>query len=645
MTKSKITTSSTAEYFAKNLQQVGFSSPTKAVLTTLKEAVDNSLDACEVANILPELNIQIKKVGRGSGRNTDLVELIIEDNGPGLELEELPKVFGEYLASSKFGRGQCSRGQQGIGISASVTWAQLTNAKGVTVTSKTKRMRKAVKALINVNIKGNKGIIKKKDTVDWNKPHGVKVEFRIDGRIQLNGDGGLLTYLEGTTLVNPHLNINYKLLENDWVKIARVSDDIPKVPPATLPHPHTMKLGEFISHAHLYDNTPFSGFLKKGFSRVTDQTIKAFVSAGLPKDVLKKRVIQLSQDQYKSCFQAIQNTDLMNPSTRSVLTIGEASLAKSIGRLGEVDFMSVVTRKPKICDFKPVVVEVALARFVNRGEADDPVQLLRFANRVPLQFDKGGCAITRALESVNWRSYGLVQPKRSLPMGPYVFAISVTSPFIKFKNASKETIDSSDELVEEIRRALMQAGQKLSRHIRREHKESQLEKKMAHIEKFGPILIEILGRISNASEKRTKKAEEGLAKLLGRDTKEAKQELEEAKTRLDVLKTKEAKKRGTFKKANNEEESESTEAADEQNEIDTADVETASESSAASAKTTSKKTAKKSTAKKTKKATAKKKTTKTAAKKTAKKAKKTTARKTKAKKTAKKLDAATRHKD
>lgn len=544
MSNSKITTSSTAEYFAKNLQQVGFSSPTKAVLTTLKEAVDNSLDACEMANILPELNIMISKVGQGSGRNTDLIEIIIEDNGPGIEPDDLPKVFGEYLASSKFGRGQCSRGQQGIGISASVTWAQLTNAKGVLVTSKTKRMRKAIKALINVNIKGNKGIIKTKETIDWPKNHGVRVEFRIDGRIQLNGDGGLLTYLEGTTLVNPHLSLNYKLLDAEWKKVERVSNEIPHVPPPTLPHPHTMKLGEFIAHAHLFDNMPFSTFLKKGFSRVSDQTIAAFVAKGLPKPVLGRKVIQLTQDDYKKCFQAIQNSDLMNPSTRSVLTIGEASLAKSISRLGTIDFLSVVTRKPKICDFKPVVVEVALARFEDRGSLEEPVQLLRFANRVPLQFDKGGCAITRSLESVNWRSYGLAQPKRSLPIGPYVFAVSVTSPFIKFKNASKETIDASDELVEEIRRALMQAGQKLSRHIRKEHKESMLERKISHIEKFGPILIQILGRITGAPKARTQRAEEGLAKLLGRDTKAAREELDEAKVRLNRLKSKEEKRLG-----------------------------------------------------------------------------------------------------
>ena len=100
-------------------------------------------------------------MGKGSSKSSDLVEIVVEDNGPGLEPEQLQKVFGEYLASSKFGRGQCSRGQQGIGISAATTWAQLTNATGAKVTSKTSRMRKAVKAIVDVDIKGNKGILKK----------------------------------------------------------------------------------------------------------------------------------------------------------------------------------------------------------------------------------------------------------------------------------------------------------------------------------------------------------------------------------------------------------------------------------------------------------------------------------------------------
>jgi DNA topoisomerase VI subunit B len=135
----------------------------------------------------------------------------------------------------------------------------------------------------------------------------------------------------------------------------------------------------------------------------------------------------------------------------------------------------------------------------------------------------------------------LNQQKNTLPTGPYVFAVSVTSPFIKFKNASKETIDGSDELVEEIRRALMQAGQKLSRHIRAEDKAADLERKLQHIEKFGPILVQGLARIVNAPKSREKKAEEGLEKLLGRDTDTAEEALKVAEEKLQVQKKKERK--------------------------------------------------------------------------------------------------------
>jgi DNA topoisomerase-6 subunit B len=535
---SKITSSSTAEYFAKNLQQVGFSSPLKAVLTTLKEAVDNSLDACEEHGIAPELVVSVQKVGKGSGKNTDLIEIIVEDNGPGIEVDDLAKVFGEYLASSKFGRGQCSRGQQGIGISAATTWAQLTNAAGVRVTSKTKKMRKAIVADIDVDIKANKGIIKKKEMIDWEKPHGLRVEFRIDGRVQLNGDGGVITYLDGTTLVNPHLSMNYKLLDADWIHVGRVSDEVPKIPPATLPHPHTMKLGEFMTHAGLYGKISLENFLKKGFSRISDQTLKDMAKHGLKKTYLSTSLTSIKENEYKSIFQAIQETELASPNTRSVLTVGEEGLAKSIQRIGEVDFFSVNTRRPRICDNKPVVVEVAIARFLNRGEAEEPAQLLRFANRVPLQFDKAACAITKSVESVNWRAYGLNQPKNAMPLGPFVFAVAVTSPFIKFKNASKETIDASDELVDEIRRALMQAGQKLSRHIRAEDRAADLERKIQHIEKFAPILVHELAVITNASKKREKAAEEGLKKILGRDANDAEDKLKEAEGHLKTLKRK-----------------------------------------------------------------------------------------------------------
>ena len=530
----KITTSSTAEYFSKNLQQVGFSSQTKAILTTLKEAVDNALDACEEAGILPQVSVCVEKVGSGSLKNSDQIRIRVEDNGPGIDPEDIPKVFGEYLASSKFGRGRCSRGQQGIGISAATTWAQLTSATGARIITKTPSMRKAVSCIVEVDIRNNKGIIKERETIEWNRPNGTSVEFLVDGRVQLNGEAGLLNYLTGTALVNPHLTLNYKLPDVETQTIARVSQKLPEIPEATEPHPHTMKLGEFIAHSHLFGRVKVNAWLKKAFSRVHEGVLQELIDAGVPNSLLEKSVDALGEAQFKQLFVTLQNLKLMAPSTKSVLSIGEDGFSKSIKRLGAVDFFSVMSRKPAICDFKPVQVEVAIARLEDRAvEAESSVQVLRFANRVPLQFDKSACAIVHAIESVNWRAYGLVQPKNALPQGPYIIAVSVVSPFIKFKNASKETIDASDELVEEIRRALIQAGQKLSKHLRREVKANELEEKIRHIEQFCPILIEGLCRITNAPDSRKKKAEEGLVKILGRDAHVTKQELDKAHAILE----------------------------------------------------------------------------------------------------------------
>lgn len=580
---SKITKSSSAEYFAKNLQQVGFSSFTKAVLTTVKEAIDNSLDACEDAGVLPEIWVEVERLGEGTSKGADLVRIRIQDNGPGIPIDSVVDVFGQYLASSKFGKGRCSRGQQGIGISAVTTWAQLTHGTGVTVITKTPNMRQAIKMIVEVDIKQNKGLVKHKEIIeDWDFKSGVSCEFIMDARVQLNGEGGLLTYLHGTALVNPHLTLHYKLLDHESVTAERVSNVVAQIPEPTEPHPHTLKLGEFISHGRLFGKVSVGKWLKTGFSRVSDQVITDLVkNYKFSKSFFEDSLIKLSEDDFRKLYAALQDIKLMAPSTKSVLQIGETELAKSIQRLGEIDFFSVVSRKPTICDFKPVLVEVAIARRKNTtsDETDAPVQILRFANRVPLQFDKGSCAIVKAIESVNWKTYGLAQPKRALPQGPYIFAVSLVSPFIKFKNASKETVDASDELVEELRLALIQCGQRLGAHIRRESKMADVERKMQHIELFAPILVKSLCRITSAGPEREKKAMDGLAKILGRDSEQVASELEVAHQKADLVQAKFEDKMGDtldgqikrikkLKKADNKKPNEESEGDEDQLELE-----------------------------------------------------------------------------
>jgi DNA topoisomerase-6 subunit B len=502
----ELKTSTVAEYFSKNMGQVGFSSLTKAVITSVKEACDNSLDACEEHGILPELKIYVEKIGQGSNKNADLVKVTVEDNGPGISEAIVGKVFGQYLSSSKFGMGRCSRGQQGIGISSVSMYSQLTNASGAQVLTKRKEDKEALSVLISPDVK-----------------------------IQVNGYIGLLNYIIGTSLVNPHATITYRIPGIDEVTLERVTDVCPVIPEATEPHPHTHKLGEFMSHSHMYPKTKASAWLKKGYSRMSDNVLKAMVDAGLSKSILDKNTEALSEEDFKVLYKSTQDAKIMGPPTSSVLTIGEEALSKAVTRLGEVDFFSVLSRSPTVCDAKPVQIEVAIARLKGKPETDDSVQVLRFANRVPLQFDKASCATTSAITSVSWKPYGISQSKDSLPTGPYIFAISIVSPFIKFKNASKETLDASEELVEEIRRALIQCGQKLAKHIKKEEKDNALEEKLRHIEMFTPIIVEKLMTITKAPAGDREKAKVGLNKVLGRDVAVAKEELKAADAKLSAV--------------------------------------------------------------------------------------------------------------
>ena len=121
---------SVAEFFEKNRHLLGFDNKRKAILTVVKEAVDNSLDACEEAKILPEISVELVEMSE------DRYRVIVEDNGPGIVRKQIPNIFAKLLYGSKFHTMKQQRGQQGIGISAAVLYAQLTTGRPAKITSK-----------------------------------------------------------------------------------------------------------------------------------------------------------------------------------------------------------------------------------------------------------------------------------------------------------------------------------------------------------------------------------------------------------------------------------------------------------------------------------------------------------------------------
>jgi len=252
---------SVAEFFSRNRHLLGFDNKRKALLTTIKEAVDNSLDACEEARILPEVNIQAIDMGN------DRFRIIVEDNGPGIVKKQIPKIFAKLLYGSKFFKLSQSRGQQGIGISASVMYGQLTTGRPAKITSKISPNEPAHYYELHIDTSKNKPRIIKEDIVEWNKEHGTKVEIDIEASY-LRGGQSIDEYIKQTAIINPHVTIIYTNPKAEQIIFARATDQLPKEAKEIKPHPYGVELGRMIKMLKLTDAKTLKNFLTKEFSRV-----------------------------------------------------------------------------------------------------------------------------------------------------------------------------------------------------------------------------------------------------------------------------------------------------------------------------------------------------------------------------------------
>ena len=174
-----------SEFFEQNRHILGFDNPTHSLITAVKEGVDNSLDACEQAGILPELKIEIENLGK------DELRIAIEDNGPGIVEENVPNVFGRLLYGSRFGSGKQSRGQQGIGISAAIMYGQLTTGRSAIISTRISEEHLATRIAMKLDTRNNRGNVERTEDFVWKdelkepdedgiipeKEHGTKVSF------------------------------------------------------------------------------------------------------------------------------------------------------------------------------------------------------------------------------------------------------------------------------------------------------------------------------------------------------------------------------------------------------------------------------------------------------------------------------------
>jgi DNA topoisomerase-6 subunit B len=582
---------SVSEFFAKNRHLLGFDNPRKALLTTIKEAVDNALDACEEAGLLPEVWVHVEQTA------DNRFKVGVQDNGPGIVKQQIPNIFGKLLYGSKFHRLRMSRGQQGIGISAAGMYGLLTTGKPVKIISRIGRGKPAHYYEIQINTKLNRPEILngrgegvdiragergrediQKHGIEWIEvDHGTRVTIELEAKFH-RGRGSVDEYLAQTAIANPHVTLHYLDPEGSQTDYVRASDQLPPEPKEIKPHPYGIELGRLIALLHDTKAPTLAQFLVKSFSRVSGGTArKVCAAAGLGTRASTRKI---GRAEAERLFKALQETRVPAPSTDCIVPIGEELLLKGLHKVVPGEFYAAAARPPAVYRGNPFLIEVALAyggqptshrvpletlgellaqsdartlrqflvsTFAGLGsDAADKIlkeakvgvrvsparlkpaeiaqlhealqnvrlddgqtmNLLRYANRVPLQFQPGACAITQTIMGTNWRAYGLQQSRGALPSGPVTVMVHMASVWVPFTSESKEAVAGYPEIQKEIRLALQMVGRKLGMYVRRRQRVRQEGERRN-------VFLRYLGEVATAVSQINRADRDGLyAKLL-----------------------------------------------------------------------------------------------------------------------------------
>ena len=481
-----------SEFFEKNKHFLGFDTLTRALITAVKEAVDNALDACEEARILPDIIVQITKIDN----KKDILQLDVEDNGPGIPRTSIEKVFGQLLFGSRFHAIRQSRGQQGIGITGVVMYSQLTTGDPTHVESKIATEATAVAVDIGLDTRKNKAVKSNQDRVDWgDKVHGLRIRTTMKAKYQ-KGRQSVWQYLRMTSIVNPHADIIFIDPDGQKHHWPRVTEKLPGRVEAIKPHPNGIELGQLQRLCGESSEARMTTFLRRNFSGVSGRAAKELCEVAELEEKLKPK--SLKAEQIRALLEAFQGertlrgkpVKLLNPPTSCLSPIEELLIKKGLSKTIDSKFVTTMTRAPNVTQGNPFQIEVGLI-FGEGMAADKPVEILRFANRVPLMYQQGGCLLTKAIESVDWRQYGLDQAGgRGVPKGPAAILVHLASTNVQFTSEAKEALSDNEMVMEEGRKAMLEMGRGLRKHLEKKKKMGKTREKFELINDIIPAIAE-----------------------------------------------------------------------------------------------------------------------------------------------------------
>lgn len=497
---------SVADFFKKNKQMLGLSGKQRSMTTIVHELVTNSLDACEEAGILPEIEVAISELG------TEYYEISVVDNGPGIPEDKLASAMGKLLAGTKFHRLVQTRGQQGIGVSGIILLSQMTTGKPTKLISGTNK-GKTVSMEMLIDSKTNTPKVANKHYLE-NKYRGLAVKCKFKEIIYRKGQSSVDEYLRRTAIANPHLTISFRDPLGETTKYTRTVNKLPKIPKAIKPHPIGITVDEMLTYArHSTGSRKVNSFLMTTFDRfgqTSVDNVQKLVHFDLNKDPRA-----LSWEEAEDLVKAIKQTKFIAPSTDNLVPIGEEQIKKSLKAIVEPEFLSVVTRKPTVYQGGYAFqIEAAVAyggkagRLVSVEKIVDKKQtkieevrsseIIRYANKAPLLFDAGGCAITKTVESVDWKRYGI----SNFDTSPITIFVNLISVHIPYTSAGKSAVSDDPDIVNEIKLAVMDVARKVGTYIIDKKREEEKKEKRKVFAKYAPYVVDAIVNTTGEKESR-----------------------------------------------------------------------------------------------------------------------------------------------
>lgn len=525
-----------SEFFRKNKQMLGFTGKIRSLTIVFHELITNSFDAAEEAGILPEIDIELKRVDK------EHYILRLKDNGPGIPEDYVMRVYCSMFAGSKF-RNIQSRGQQGLGCSGCVLLSQMTTGKPAHVIScyKENGEIKGVKMKFQMDVKNNRGILMEREDYPAEST-GVCIELQFKEVSYSLAEQGAFEYIRRTMIGNPHAKITFRDPSGHKYIFKRAADIVPVLPKEVLPHPKGVSADDIMTMAQNTDSRRYKSMLTSSLSRMSNKRVDEI--SELTGIDMNKRPKDLTFPEAEAIVQCFKKMKFMAPPTDGLIPIGSEQIEKGMKQILKPEFVTTITRKPVTyqCGVS-FIIEAGLAYGGKSGRVvkeQRKSEIMRFANRVPLTFDAGSCAITEALKSIDWKRYGL----KDLDNTPLTLFVNIISTQVPYLSTGKQSVSPEPEIVHEIRQSTMKLARKLQKHLRAKKAAKEKEKRSKVFEDYMPVIIEEAAKLGETGvpeyqEVLAKVTKRALAELLGENVEE---EVEEEE--LDAIIMEEVDERG-----------------------------------------------------------------------------------------------------